>query len=305
MASSFRDTGSPPFDASTDYSRARRRRFVERLASRFRREPADFNLILPYEEVVEALGWRGEHHRGLQAIKLDTIVGSVGRVRDFDRRFHPTSRRTRKRWERIATAARRGEAFPPIDVYRIGEVHFVKDGHHRVSVARAQGLPDIDAYVTEVQTEVGADHAITVRDLPLKSHARLFYERVPLNAEARERIKLHDEWRFASLAEQVEAWGFRLMQELREPLDRFEVARRWFEDEYVPVVETLREAELIRNRTETEAYMTVAGLRYMILRTHDWDDAIIERLREELQSAPTAADEDTMVRRLRKEFDER
>lgn len=255
---------------------------IERLAARFRREPADFDLILPFEEVVQALGWRGERSLGLQTIKLDTIVGTVERVRDFNRHFHPTSKRTRKRWERIATAARRGQAFPPIDVYRIGEVHFVKDGHHRVSVARAQKLDDIDAYVTEVFTEVGADHAITLRDLPLKSHARLFYERVPLATRDRERIQLHDEERFAMLAEQVEAWGFRLIQELREPLDRRAVAERWFHDEYVPVVEMLREADLIGKLSETEAYMKVSGLRYMLLRTHSWDEEIIERLRKEL-----------------------
>jgi hypothetical protein len=282
MAPAFRDTGSPPLDAQSDFTRARRRRTLERLAARFRREPADFDLILPFEEVVRALGWRGERYLGLQTIPIDSIVGTVERVRDFDRHFQPTSGRTRKRWERIATAARRGEAFPPIDVYRIGEVHFVKDGHHRVSVARSQGLPDIDAYVTEVQTEVGADRTITIHDLPLKSHQRLFFERVPLSAEARRRIQLDDEARFAQLAEQVEAWGFRLIQELREPLDRREVARRWFDDEYVPVVEMLREAGLIGKLTETEAYMKVSGLRYMILRTHQWDEAIVERLREEL-----------------------
>ena len=282
MTPAFRDTGSAPLDAQTDFSRARRRGVFERLAARLRREPADFELILPFEEVVQALGWRGEQRLGLETIPLDSIVGTVNRVREFDRQFHPTSRRTRRRWERLATAARRGEAFPPIDVYRIGEVHFVKDGHHRVSVARAHRLSHIEAYVTEVQTELGADHRITVRDLPLKSHARLFYERVPLSAEARERISLHDEVRFAALAEQVEAWGFRLIQELREPLDRREVARRWFDDEYVPVVEMLREADLIGKRTETEAYMTVAGQRYMLLRTHDWDEAVIERLRAEL-----------------------
>jgi hypothetical protein len=297
----FRDTGSPPVDAQTDFSRARRRRVLDRLTARMRREPADFHVILPFEEVVEALGYRGERRLGLQTIPLDSIVGTVGRERDFDRRFRPTSRRTRKRWERMATAARRGEAFPPIEVYRIGEVHFVQDGHHRVSIARAQRLRDIDAYVTEVSTVLGADRKITLRDLPLKSHTRLFFERVPLPAEARDRIKLSDEWRFASLAEQVEAWGFRLIQELREPLDRHEVARRWFEDEYVPVVEMLREAELMGRRSETEAYMTVSGLRYLILRTHDWDDAVIERLREELDRG-SALEEDTMVRRLRREL---
>ena len=304
MTPAFRDTGSPPLDAQTDFTRARRRRTLDRLTARLRREPGDFNLILPFEEVVHALGWRGERQLGLQTISLDTIVGTVGRARDFDRRFRPTSRRTRKRFERIATAARRGEGFPPIDVYRIGEVHFVKDGHHRVSVARAQGLPDIDAYVTEVQTELGAERTITLRDLPLKSHERLFFERVPLPAEARERIRLSDEWRYASLAEQIEAWGFRLIQELRAPLDRRDVARRWFEEEYVPVVEMLREADLVGKRTETEAYMTVAGLRYMLLRTHEWSDEVIERLREELQ-AGSPLEQDTLVRRLRRELGDR
>ena len=283
MTPAFRDTGSPPLDAQTDFSRARRRRVLERLAARLRREPADFHVILPFEEVVEALGYRGERRLGLQTVALDSIVGSVDRTRDFDRRFRPTSRRTRKRWERMATAARRGESFPPVDLYRIGDVHFVKDGHHRVSIARAQRLPDIDAYVTEVQTEMGAERTITLHDLPLKSHQRLFFERVPLPDDARQQIKLSDETGFAMLAEQVEAWGFRLVQELREPLDRREVAERWFRDEYEPVVAMLREADLIGKRTETEAYMKISGLRYMLLRTHSWDEQVIERLREDLR----------------------
>ena len=283
VAPAFRDTGSPPLDAQTDFSRARRRRTLDRLTARLRREPADFHLILPFEEVVQALGFRGERRLGLQTIPLDSIVGSVDRTRDFDRRFRPTSRRTRKRWERMATAARRGEAFPPIDVYRIGEVHFVKDGHHRVSIARAQGLPDIDAYVTEALTELGMEKTITLRDLPFKGHQRLFFERVPLSAAARDRIKLSDEEHFAMLAEQVEAWGFRLIQERSQPLGRREVAELWFREEYEPVVEMLREAELIGKLTETEAYMKVSGLRYMLLRTHSWDEQVIERLRQELR----------------------
>jgi hypothetical protein len=279
----FRDTGSPPLDAQTDFSRARRRRVLDRLTARMRREPADFHVILPFEEVVQALGYRGERRLGLHTIPLDSIVGTVGRERDFNRRFQPTSRRTRKRWERIATAARRGEAFPPIEVYRIGDVHFVRDGHHRVSVARAQGMPDIDAYVTEVHTELGADHKITLRELPLKSHERLFFERVPLPPAARTQVTLSDEKHFAMLAEQVEAWGFRLIQERRELLSRREVAELWFRDEYEPVVAMLREADLIGKLTETEAYMKVSGLRYMILRTHAWDEQVIERLRQELR----------------------
>ena len=156
---------------------------MARLAARLRREPSDVNVILPFDEVVEALGRRGERRLGLQTIPLDSIVGTVDRGREFDRSFRPTSGRVRGRWERIATAQRKGQAMPPIDVYRIGELHFVKDGHHRVSVARELGHEVIEAYVTEVVTELGADRAIRLHDLALKSHERLFFERVPLEPD--------------------------------------------------------------------------------------------------------------------------
>ena len=103
---------------------------------------------------------------------------------------------------------------PPIDTYRIGDLHFVRDGHHRVSVARAMGLDVIEAYVTQVITAVAADERTRLRDLALKGHERLFFERVPLPADSRRRIQLSDEWRDAELAESVEAWGFRAMQGL-------------------------------------------------------------------------------------------
>jgi hypothetical protein len=99
----------------------------------------------------------------------------------------------------------------------------------------------------------------------------------------------------------VEAWGFRASQACGEPFSREEVAERWFRDEYEPVVEMLHEAELIpRNSTDTEAYMKVATLRYLILRTHEWDDGVIEAIRRDL--AEPGLDQDTMVRRLRREL---
>ena len=85
---------------------------------------------------------------GLQMIPLDSIVGTVDRTRTSTA-VQPVDGRARARWERIAEARRRGEAMPPIDVYRIGEAHFVRDGHHRVSVALAQGDEVIEADVTE------------------------------------------------------------------------------------------------------------------------------------------------------------
>lgn len=90
------------------------------------------------------------------------------------------------------------------------------------------------------------------------------------------------------------------MQGLGEFMTREAVAEAWFRDEYAPVVEMLREADLIGSGSETEAYMRVAGLRYLLLRTHEWSDDVVERLRDALQKP--SADEDTMVHRLRKEL---
>src|SRR5213079_2045536 len=166
-------TGLTAADAQDDFLRARRRQAVSRLARFLSRERGDIDVILPFDEVVAALGRVAEHDLGMHAIPLDSIVGTVDRRSGFDREFRPTTSRVRTRWERIAAAMRRGDPLPPIAVYRIGDVHFVRDGHHRVSVARALELRDIDAYVTEIQTRVGADRALRLHDLPSKDYERL------------------------------------------------------------------------------------------------------------------------------------
>ena len=275
-----RDTGFPTSDAQDDFLRARRRRALARLSATLRREPSDVDVMLPFDEVVAALGRQSERDLGYTPIALDSIVGTVDRGKDFDRQFRPTSARVRLRFERIANAQRRGESMPPIDVYRIGDVHFVRDGHHRVAVARAHGLDTIDAHVVEVVTRVSADPSLRVGDLPLKSHERVFGERVPLPAQARARIVLGDGARYGELAETVEAWGFRLMQGEGALLDRAEVARRWYEEELVPVVEMLREANLLRAReSDIDGYLRLTSDRYQLMRTHAWSDEAIERLR--------------------------
>ena len=277
------DTGFPRADVENDFQRARRRQMLARLAHRLRREPDDVNLIMPFEEVVAALGRTGERSIGLRTIRLDSVAGTVDSRRDFDRRFRPTSSRVRERWERLALAQRRGEAIPPIDVYRLGDLHFVKDGHHRVSIAIAAGQTTIDAYVTEILTAVPAKGIRRRSDLLMKSYERIFRARVPLPAQALAKLTVSDPWSYAELGEAVEAWGYRCMQDEHRFLDRGEVARRWFAEEYAPVVRMLRAADLIGSCTDAEAYMRIARERYRLMRTHEWSDEVIERLRAKLQ----------------------
>ena len=275
-----RDTGFPSNDAQDDFLRARRRHVLARLSAVLRLEPGDVDMMLSFDEVVEALGRVGERDLGMQTIAIDAIVGTVDRGREFDRAFRPTSARVRARFEQIANAQRRGASMPPIDVYRVGDLHFVRDGHHRVAVARAQGRDDIDAHVVEVVTRVAADASLSSEALPLNSHERVFYERAPLPADARAGIALTDPMQYGTLAEGIEAWGFRLIQHDGVFLDRAAVARRWFEEEYEPVVAILREADLIgRRETATDAYLRLSSDRYRLMRTHTWSDEAIERVR--------------------------
>ena len=273
-----RSTGLSSIDAQHNFLRVRRRAVLAKLIARLRGEPDDVGIVLPYEEVIDALGFVSERSVGLRAVSLDRMVGSVDRGRDFDRRFRPTSARSRGRWEQIAAAARRGEAFPPIDAVQVGELYFVRDGHHRVSVARALGRADIDGCVTAVVTRIDAGRAMKLSDLPLKSHERVFSERVPLPDDARAEISFTDPWDYAVLAQAVEAWGFRAIRSRRELLDRGQTALLWLETEYRPVVAMLREAGLVDSCTETEAYLSVAAERYRLLRTHDWNEDVLQRV---------------------------
>lgn len=275
-----RETGFPNQDAQDDFLRARRRRVFAQLSATLRLAPGDVDVMLSFDDVVDAFGRVGERDLGTASIAIESIVGTVDRRKEFDREFRPTSSRARARFERIAEASRRGVSLPPIDVYRVGELHFVRDGHHRVAVARAQGRDRVDAHVVEVLTQMPADSSITLADLPLKSHERLFHERVPLPPDARARIALTDPMRFGTLAEGVEAWGYRLIQHDRCYLDRPQAALRWFHEEYVPVVAMLREAELIgRRETETDAYLRLSAERYRVMRTQQWSDEAVARVR--------------------------
>jgi len=273
------ETGFPRADVADEFLRLRRRQAMARIVRWLRRAPDDVNVIMPLDEVLDALGRRGERRLGLQTIRLDHIVGTVDSSHDFDRRFRPTNGRVRERWERLALAQRRGEAIPPIEVYQVGDLYFVQDGHHRVSIAMAEGAKTIEAYVTEVRTQVPATGLRGRRDLMFKGYERIFRARVPLSAVAMAKIIVTDPWSYAELGEAVEAWGYRRMQDTGQFSDRAETARHWFTEEYQPVVRMMRDADLIGQRTEAEAYLRVATERYRLILAHEWSDEIVERLR--------------------------
>jgi len=279
-----RDSGSPRIDAESDFLRARRLHTLSALAARLRGDD-DASRALSFDEVLEALGGRGERDLGLQLIPLDAIVGSVDKVRDFDRRFRPTSDKSRFRWERLARASRQGEEIPPIEVYKLGDHYFVRDGHHRVSVARALGLKLIEAEVTEVHTLIEPADIATREKRELALWRRLFIQRVPLDASVRAEVRVSEPYTYGWLAEMVEAWATRTMQAEGAFMDKGTMARRWFDEEYLPVLQLMAEAGLKgEDELDGDAYIRVAGERYRLIREHEWDREIMERVRSQPSS---------------------
>jgi len=251
-----RDTGSPRADAEHDFLRARRQQVLAGLAARLLGKDADDLKALPFQAVVDALGMVSESALGVHVIPIEQIDGSVDKVRDFDPKFRPRSGDSRRRWERIAEAARRGEPLPPIDVYQIGEMYFVRDGHHRVSVFRALGLHEIEANVRLVRTLVEPDYVHAHSDLSDQELRRLLLQRVPVGRTAGSTLVLSDPQQYPWLAEMMEAWAARLMFDEGKPLSRVEAATRWYEEEFAPATGLIQEGNLLaKGETPADAYL--------------------------------------------------
>ncbi len=152
MTSLAYDTGFVAADAERDFRRMRRQGRWSRRASKLRLICDERTRLASFADVVAELGATAQQNRGRQAVELDTIVGSVGRVHEFDRGFRPGPTIDERRWMAIDRALRNGESLPPVILYRVAGRHFVQDGHHRVSAARAVGRQSVDAFVTEVLT---------------------------------------------------------------------------------------------------------------------------------------------------------
>jgi hypothetical protein len=131
--------------AVANFGRARRRAMIRRVRNAVRKD----TISLPaFEEVRRSLGVRNRLPLArMEAVEVEKIVGSVGRSNDFDACFLPVRSNVSSRWERVDSAFQRGKELPPVSLYKMGDVYFVNDGNHRVSVARYHGVESIDAEV--------------------------------------------------------------------------------------------------------------------------------------------------------------
>lgn len=215
--------------------------------------------LLPFEEVRLQLRTRGEIRRGLQLIPLDKIVGSVGRYRDFTRAFLPRGGVQRERWAHVDEAWNRLGYIPPIEVYQIGDVYFVHDGNHRVSVARANGATHIEAYVTEVPTKARISPEDDIDDILIKAERVDFLEVTNLDKIRPEaEVVFTTPGRYADLLEHIGVHRYYLAQEQSREIPWEEAVASWYDNIYRPVVEVIeREGALdhFPGRTPADLYL--------------------------------------------------
>ena len=141
-----------------DYHRALRKASLHRLRDRVLRRSAH-GYALSFEEAKSALRLWSQVYRGMRTVEVEKIVGSVGRCRDFDESFLPVKVSMSGRWGRVDRAYHQGVELPAVSLYKIGETYFVRDGNHRVSVARYHGAAAIDAEVVEIRGRLRTNDA--------------------------------------------------------------------------------------------------------------------------------------------------
>ncbi len=262
---------------------------MRELIARLRGEPIG---LVSYEEVRQWLRANSQRDRGLHDIPMDAIVGSVGRYNDFTREFLPRQEVDPHRWARIKLAASSLTGLPPIEVYQIGEVFFVKDGNHRVSVAREFGASHIQAYVTEIQSEAPLTPDLRPDDLILKIEYTEFlhWSNLHENLPGADLI-LTAPGRYEDLKEHINVHRYYMGLDQERVISLDEAVVNWYETVYLPVVDTINRLDVLRDfpeRTEADLYLWIAEHRAELQQELGWD----------VESAAAASD-------LSSEFSER
>jgi len=204
------------------------------------------NDLLPFDAVKDRLPIHGQHSLGLGQVPIDQIVGSMGRYRDFDRAFLPIQKRTKERWVSIDKAHYESIALPAVDLYKIGEVYFVRDGNHRVSVARERGQVFVDAYVTEIDILIPLTSITDLADIELKGEYAWFIEKTHLNQyrpEANLDLTLPGEYK--RLIEHISVHRWYLGEQRNSEVPYQEAVTSWYDNVYTPLARIIQDQNLI------------------------------------------------------------
>lgn len=248
-----------------DYSRARGAAFVNALRSLLRNQSIE---LLPLSEVRSRIYVRGQRDLGVQEVPLDQIIGSEGRYTDFDRFFLPLTDETEERWKKIGRAYYQDVVLPPIELIKIRDLYFVRDGNHRVSVARMRGQLDIDARVVELKTDVVLPRGLKQDDLLLVEEQSDFLEWTRLAELCPGAVvEVSELGSYLALIRHINGHRYFLGLERDKEVTADEAVISWYESVYLVLVSAIRRSGVLQffaDRTEADLYLWIMDHRHYL-----------------------------------------
>jgi hypothetical protein len=277
--------------AQDDFERAYRRGFWRKLSTWLTGER---NELLPFDTVRARLPFQGQHYIGLQQVKIEQIVGSVGRYRDFDRAFLPRQERTRGRWINVDSAHYDDIILPPVDLFKIGDIYFVRDGNHRISVAREQGQDFVDAHVTEIDVPVQLTPDMDMAELELKSEYAAFIEQTGIDElRPQSKIELTLPGEYERLLEHISVHRWYLGEGMGEEVPYEETVASWYDNVYTPLVELIIKNKLLDHfpdRTEADLYLWIIEYEWFVREAYRNEysfQVVSHKFRERFANSPS------------------
>ncbi|GAB1471353.1 DUF4032 domain-containing protein [Chloroflexota bacterium] len=239
-----------------DFNRARFKSFINQVFSVL---SGQRNNLLSYDDIKEKLRIGGPIYRGMKTVRVDQIAGSLNRYHEFDRAFLPKEDQLAGRWTKVDRAFYQDVHLPPVVLYKVGEVYFVVDGHHRVSVAREQGQEFIEAEVRECATRVNLTASIRPEDLEILGSKVDFLERTALDTLRPDlNIKLTIPDGFTRMLEHIAVHRYFMGLDYKRDISEQEAIEHWYDTVYMPIVSIIRQSKLMedfRDKTEGDLYL--------------------------------------------------
>ena len=250
-----------------DFNKAHTKAFINEIQHLLSPEEAS---LISLNDVKQMIKSNAETYVGMKVIPIDKIIGSEGRYKDFDNRFFPKSSHLKNRWQHVDEAAIKDITLPPIKVYELAGVYFVRDGNHRVSVAKARGTEFIDAEVVSLQSEIKLKKADSLKEITkqiINYEKRVFYSETGFG-------DITDYWcldfsspgRYDVIYNHILTHKYYMNLNKDTEISMEEAIKSWFFNVYFPLVSIIREKYILRNfpgRTLADLY--VWTVRY-------WDD---------------------------------
>ena len=228
-----------------DFSKARLKSFINQIISSFSGKPTN---LLSYDNVKEKLHIGGPIYRGVKTIRVEQIAGSLNRYHEFDRAFLPKEDQLASRWQKVDRAFYEDIHLPPVVLYKVGDVYFVVDGHHRVSVAREQGQEYIEAEIRECATRVNITANIKTEDLEILGAKVHFLERTALDhirPDADIKITIPDG--FERMLEHIAVHRYFMGLDLKRDISEEEAVAHWYDTVYLPIVDIIRNSKILKD----------------------------------------------------------